>query len=106
MKPPLTNWGEDNWQSTIRRFVTVHPDYSEMTPWYGREKADINYNDVNGDFTALLIDRGYLEADEWAGKHPEYFIEVKTTTGPLEAPFYMSKHQYERVRVLIELILE
>jgi hypothetical protein len=54
-----------------------------------------------GEFTALLIDRGYLDSEEWADKRPKYFIEVKTTTGPLGHPFFMSKRQYERVSVLI-----
>lgn len=71
-----------------------------MKPWYGGETADITYDDTEGIFTALLIDHGYFDAEEWRDKHPKYYIEVKTTTGPLRTPFYMSKYQYERVSVL------
>lgn len=71
-----------------------------MVPWYGRETADIIYDDTEGAFTSLLIDHGYLEADEWEDRRPRYFIEIKTTTGPLCAPFYMSKRQFERVSKL------
>lgn len=101
LDPSLTDWSDRNWQSTIRRYVTIHPDYADMEPWYGRETADITYDDRRGDFTALLIDHGYLDADEWEDKRPKYFIEVKTMTGPLGTPFYMSKHQYERVSALV-----
>ncbi|GAB1197743.1 hypothetical protein APSETT444_007046 [Aspergillus pseudonomiae] len=96
LDPALTGWSEQNWQSKIRRYVTVHPDYSNMEPYYGRETADITYDDTEGGFTALLIDHGYLATEEWRDKRPKYYIEVKTTTGPLRTPFYMSKHQYER----------
>ncbi|GAB1207249.1 hypothetical protein APSETT445_005962 [Aspergillus pseudonomiae] len=98
LDPALTGWSEQNWQSKIRRYVTVHPDYSNMEPYYGRETADITYDDTEGGFTALLIDHGYLATEEWRDKRPKYYIEVKTTTGPLRTPFYMSKHQYERLQ--------
>lgn len=100
LDPALTDWSDLNWQSRIRGYVTIHPDYANMEPWYGRETADITYDDNEGDFTTLLIDHGYLDAEEWRNTRPKYYIEVKTTTGPLRTPFYMSKHQYERVSVL------
>ncbi|KAJ5633677.1 hypothetical protein N7528_001519 [Penicillium herquei] len=93
----LPDWSDSNWPSTIRRYVTLHPDYATMAPWYGRETADIVYDDTQGLFTALLIDHGYMEASEWQAMRPKYFIEIKTTTGPLGTPFYMSKGQFERM---------
>jgi hypothetical protein len=95
--PSLTGWSDRNWQSRIRHYVTIHPDYAMMAPWYGTETADIVYDDTEGAFTTFLIAHGYLEADEWEDRRPKYFIEIKTTTGPLCTPFYMSKRQFERV---------
>lgn len=71
-----------------------------MNAWRGRETADLTYEDTNGDLTALLIDDGYFDSEEWEDARPKYYIEVKTTTGPCDTPFYMSKHQYQRVRLL------
>ena len=99
LNPELPGFSRVNWQSTIREYVTSHPDYSNLTPWNGRETADITYDDVDGVLTNLLIDKGYLAANIWAGAKLKYFIEVKTTTGPCSTPFFMSKHQYERVGI-------
>ncbi|KAK5994782.1 hypothetical protein PT974_03165 [Cladobotryum mycophilum] len=98
LDPSLQNWSRDNWQSTIRRYVRVHPDYADLEPWHGRDTADITYDDTEGDLTAMLIDRGYLDHDDWEDARPRYYIEVKTTTGPCRTPFYMSKHQYQRMQ--------
>ncbi|KAK3941989.1 hypothetical protein QBC46DRAFT_257257 [Diplogelasinospora grovesii] len=98
LDPALRGWSRENWQSTIRRYVTIHPDYADMDAWSGRETADITYEDTEGDFTAMLVDRGYLDQDEWQDARPRYYIEVKTTTGPCGTPFYMSKYQYQRMR--------
>ena len=68
-----------------------------MEPWQGRETADITYADRDGVLTDLLVDKGYLARDDWAGRRPKYFIEVKTTTSACDTPFYMSKAQYQRV---------
>ncbi|KAK4038181.1 hypothetical protein C8A01DRAFT_17707 [Parachaetomium inaequale] len=97
LDPPLPGWGRENWQSTMRRYVTIHPDYADMDAWSGRETADITYNDTESELTAMLINGGYLDADEWQDARPMYYIEVKSTTGPRETPFYMSKGQYKRV---------
>lgn len=67
-----------------------------MRPWSQRETADIVYPDVQGEFTTLLIDNGYL-GEEWRAARPKYLLEVKTSTGPLATPFYMSKNQYQLV---------
>lgn len=56
------------------------------------------YDDTDGIFTAMLIDKGYVDGDEWQTARPKYYFEVKTTIGPCNSPFYMSKHQYRRLR--------
>lgn len=79
-----------------------------MDPWCGRETSDIVYHDVDGVFTNHLVEKGYLGSDMWAGvKDVEYYVEVKTSTGACQTPFYMSKSQYSRVscsRLLCDII--
>lgn len=100
LSPSLSNFSIANWQSTIRSYVTSHREYSNISPWRGKEKADIMYTDNNSTLTGLLIDKGYLPSNIWAGAKPLYYIEVKTTTGSCETPFYMSKYQYNRVNTI------
>ncbi len=97
LRPGLPGFSREDWQSTIRGYAAAHPDYSDMVAWVGRETADITYSDVDGAFTRLLIDKGYLASETWAYARPHYFIEVKTTTGSCSTPFFMSKYQYRRV---------
>ncbi|KAH6699334.1 hypothetical protein EV126DRAFT_364840 [Verticillium dahliae] len=96
--PSLHGWSRDNWQSTIRQYVTLHPDYQDMPPWNGQETADMTYQDVRGELTTWLEDHGYLDGEGWRDARPKYYIEVKTTTGPYNTPFYMSKAQYQRMQ--------
>ncbi|KAH7166472.1 hypothetical protein EDB81DRAFT_713041 [Dactylonectria macrodidyma] len=91
----IPGWDRANWQSTIRAYVTIHPDYTNMAPWNRRETADLVYVDTAGHFTDTLIGCGYLNHDQWHGARPKYYIEVKTTTGPCDTPFYMSGNQYQ-----------
>ncbi|KAK0372912.1 hypothetical protein CLIM01_09734 [Colletotrichum limetticola] len=98
LKPPLPGFGMDDWQSTMRKHVAVHPEYSYVTPWEGQETADIVYDDRFGVLTEILIGKGYLERTKWIGKKPQYLIEVKTTPGDAARPFFVSKYQYNRMR--------
>ncbi|KAI3323331.1 hypothetical protein HD806DRAFT_544090 [Xylariaceae sp. AK1471] len=103
MTPPLPGFSRTLWQSTMREHVSVHPGYRDMKPWFGREKADIMYTDSSGALTAALIDRGYLDAQTWIWRRPTYYIEVKTTSGPREQAFFMSKNQYARMHDLSKI---
>ncbi|XRM42034.1 hypothetical protein ABZX51_005272 [Aspergillus tubingensis] len=98
LDPPLPAFTRDNWQSVIRKFVTILPEYSDMTAWHGRETADITYDDQDGVLTSLFIDKGYLRDDVWRGKTPRFYIEVKSSTADNRTPFFMSKHQYRRMQ--------
>ncbi|KAH7173247.1 uncharacterized protein B0J16DRAFT_405610 [Fusarium flagelliforme] len=93
-KLELPGWSRENWQSTIRTYATVHPDYTGLTHWSRRETADLVYVDSSGRLTSTLIEAGVLTDDGWSGKQPTYYFEVKTTTGPCKTPFYMSGNQY------------
>ncbi|KXH68846.1 hypothetical protein CSAL01_00114 [Colletotrichum salicis] len=97
--PQLPGFSRSSWQSTIRKYVTVHPEYANMPPWSGRETSDIVYQDTSNRLTALFIDKGYLQEQPRSliGGGLKYFIEVKTTTMACETPFYMSKAQYQRM---------
>ncbi|KAJ4385382.1 hypothetical protein N0V93_009809 [Gnomoniopsis smithogilvyi] len=95
---PLPNFSQDNWQSTIRKLVTMHPEYANMAPWTGRETSDITYADSEGVLTNHFIETGVLPRGVWAGKRPNYSIEVKATTSVCNTPFYMSKAQYRRMQ--------
>ncbi|KAL7624644.1 hypothetical protein AAE478_006214 [Parahypoxylon ruwenzoriense] len=95
---PPPGFGRQNWKSNIRKYVTAHPEYADMEPWRGQETSDITYCDYDSTLTDVLIDKDYLARDVWGGKRPNYFIEVKTTTMSCDAPFFMSKAQYRRMR--------
>ncbi|KAF9767546.1 hypothetical protein IL306_015275 [Fusarium sp. DS 682] len=89
----LPGWGRGNWQSTIRTYAKIHPDYADLSHWPNRETADIVYSDTEGILTEILAAADILDG-EWATTKPKYYIEVKTTTGPCGTPFYMSGNQY------------
>lgn len=98
----LTNFGQENWKSTIRKEVQVHRKYRDLEPWRGAETADLTYQDVHGDFTRLLIAQGYLPAEVWEVARPTYYLEVKTTMKNRDRPFFVSGSQYQRVSVTIK----
>lgn len=98
-KLELPGWGLGNWQSTIRTYANIHPEYADLTRWPNRETADLVYPDTQGDLTRILVHAEILNGD-WSTRRPTYFIEVKTTTGPCGTPFYMSGNQYRLVRLL------
>ena len=93
----VNSFYRENWRSTIRHHVCVHEDYHDLAPWTGRETADIVYDDHSSKLTGLLIAYGYLPYQIWLNKTPTYYLEVKTTTGPPDTRFFMSKAQVRRV---------
>ncbi|KAF7182145.1 hypothetical protein CNMCM7691_001533 [Aspergillus felis] len=96
----LPEFSHDNWRSTIRKHISVHPDYHDLAPWYGFETADIVYRDTSSVLTTTLIDAGYLPHARWHGSNPTYYIEVKTTTAECDSAFFMSKSQYRRMQTM------
>lgn len=93
----LPSFDLDNWESTIRGLVAVHPRYTDLRNWPGRETADITYDDEFGILTAILIANGYLVEQVWGDARPKYFIEVKTTTGGCGDRLFVSENQYRLV---------
>ncbi|KAG2027473.1 hypothetical protein GB937_001217 [Aspergillus fischeri] len=96
----LPGFSRDNWRSTIRKHISVHPDYHDLAPWYGFETADVVYRDTSSTLTTTLIDAGYLPHARWHGSNPTYYIEVKTTRGECDSAFFMSKSQYRRMQTM------
>ena len=101
---PSFNW--ENWTSIIKNRVLIHPDYSARGRWPGqREISDLRFNDRGSLLTRHLINGGYLDGDIWSGATPEYFIEVKTTTGECGDRFFMSSNQYRLVSAFLCLFV-
>ncbi|RYP39352.1 hypothetical protein DL767_002263 [Monosporascus sp. MG133] len=99
LNPPLRGFCRDNWKSTIRRYATAHPDYANISDWKGIETSDLEYKDEIGTLTEALVRHRYLSST-WRRRPPQYYIEVKTTPGPWDTPFFMSHAQYEKMRRL------
>lgn len=93
---PSFDWS--NWTSTLNSYVLIHPEYRGQEPWPGRrETSDLRYRDRDSLLTAHLIEAGYLDRNVWSQATPEYFIEVKTTTGDCGDRLFMSNNQYNMV---------
>lgn len=80
----------------MRKFINIHPNYSDMPAWTGQETADIVYFDRGRGLTKHLVGKGQL-GPSWLNVKPLYLIEVKSTTGDRRTPFYMSKRQYQKM---------
>jgi hypothetical protein len=64
------------------------------------------YEDRDGILTSLFIEKGYLDSETWAGKTPEYYIEVKTTTMPHGTrQKYLSSPQQQVVSQIFAVML-
>jgi len=84
--------------SQIRHLIAVNNQYSDIiTRLTEIELTDIVYSDREGELTALLIEAGYLASSSWLGCTPKYHIEVKTTMGSMNYPFFCSQKQFERM---------
>lgn len=59
--------------------------------------SDFTLRDTAKEFSDLLRDRGDLYSDRWADSNTTFHIEVKSTTGACDEPFYMSYNQQNLV---------
>ncbi|KAI1385608.1 uncharacterized protein F4822DRAFT_413682 [Hypoxylon trugodes] len=99
MSPALRGFTRANWTTTIRMYVTAHADYANMDSCSDNETSDLEYEDSHGTLTEVFINRKHL-GPQWRGRHPKYYIEVKTTPGSKDTPFYMSDAQYKKMKRL------
>ena len=56
----LPDFGEHNWQSSIRHHVRLHDKYKDLSRWSGNERSDIMYEDEKTQLLNLLRDKNYL----------------------------------------------
>ena len=92
----LTSFDESCWMSSIRHLIAVNDQYSEIfTQRFEIEDTDLEYSDTEGELTTLLINANYLASSSWRGCTPKYHIEVKTTMGSMNYPFFCSQKQFE-----------
>ncbi|OTA86918.1 hypothetical protein M434DRAFT_399722 [Hypoxylon sp. CO27-5] len=99
MSPAAPGFSRENWTSTIRKYATAHPQYADMESWRGIETSDLHYKDDFGTLTEALIAKGHLQS-RWRRKWPQYYIEVKSTPGPWDTPFFMSHAQWTKMKRL------
>jgi hypothetical protein len=96
---------QEHWKSKTRNLVRRHLDeYAEWPEWTETETADLVFPDRKGALTDLLIENGYLEYSDWHDQAPDYLIEVKSTMSNRNNEFYMSSHQYTRVRTTFTVL--
>ncbi|KAL2441686.1 hypothetical protein ABEF95_016087 [Exophiala dermatitidis] len=104
----VTNFGIDHWQSSIRHYVNILPEYAAEPSWHGREISDIMYKGSCPRLMELLRENTRFPYPAWlrgpsrstSTRTPvvNYHIEVKTTSGPCNTPFFMSSNQYRLMR--------
>ncbi|KAI0835964.1 hypothetical protein F5Y06DRAFT_114649 [Hypoxylon sp. FL0890] len=99
MSPAPRGFSRENWTSTIRKYATAHPDYTDMDSWSGIETSDLQYKDHDNTLTEALIAKGHLQS-KWRNSRPKFYIEVKTTPGPWYTPFFMSHAQWTKMKTL------
>ncbi|KAH7070360.1 hypothetical protein BKA63DRAFT_605622 [Paraphoma chrysanthemicola] len=100
----IPNFNESNWPSTIRSELIGHYGFQNLTAWHGRETSDLVYTDTDGAFTKFLRQNceggfppGIFQTRDLRTSPIEYYLEVKSTTGPCGTRFYMSGKQYDRM---------
>ncbi|KAH7102306.1 hypothetical protein BKA62DRAFT_699996 [Auriculariales sp. MPI-PUGE-AT-0066] len=81
----LPNFGAENWTSPLR----VHAGYESFI---GSEDADFEYADEQSVLTRMLFPKSI----ELFNATPNYFIEVKATSGSRSTPFTMYHRQLEQ----------
>lgn len=91
---------DQHWTSSLRTRAghTWFPGSSET-------HATFTLPDSAGTLTAVMLREHPDLARLWTTKPPKWHFEVKTTAGALDAPFYLTNTQVDRVSFVIGLIL-
>ena len=76
------------------------PPRHQVEGGQGPTLADIEYDDVKGQFTQLLINKGHLDREVWSGQCPYYYLEVKSSpSSDRSQAFFMGDTQYQSASV-------
>lgn len=98
---PAFGWG--NWQSRIKSYVQILPEFATLLPFTSSEPGDCDfaYEDTQGRMPAWLDGQRVLarpQRERLRGSRAKYWIEVKATVGECATPFEFSRKQVQRVR--------
>ena len=82
--------------------MNVLPEYAAKPPFEGREISDIMYEGNCPRLKDMLRENTTLPYPTWldsiSSTPINFHIEVKATSGPCSAPFFMSSNQYRLMR--------
>jgi hypothetical protein len=99
LKQRIDDFDENvHWTSKLRRYANI-PSYNNA------EVTDLEYQDRNGYLSRLLRSWTNGDVPDWLEQAcirgnttwPKYWLEVKTTTGSCETPFFITTHQHQLV---------
>lgn len=71
-------------------------DYDLATVGSFSGDACFKYFDTDGVFTALLIEKGYLDSTLWEARKPMYLIDIKVTSRGITSSFPDDGSWYEK----------
>lgn len=91
LRRTLPNFDVDNWTSELRTYAGL-PAYED------KSVSDFQYRDEQGALTRMIFGGAI---PDWLASSPEYFVEVKTTSGALGTPFHMSAAQIDLVSLAL-----
>lgn len=88
----IPDWSHENWTSGLRA------EHNEYPPFNQNEKdfTDFTYRDRSGAMVRFLRKAGAPVLDYWSTA-TTFHLEVKTTPGGWDVPFFVSKYQIEKV---------
>ncbi|KAF2183099.1 hypothetical protein K469DRAFT_690218 [Zopfia rhizophila CBS 207.26] len=102
----LPDFGRNNWKSTIRGEVNVHPKYHDLENWAGTETSDFYYVDQRRCLRLYLMNNCFgglpeelLPIENWL-----CYIEVKTTTSACSTRFFLSHRQHRMVCMSLTIL--
>ncbi|KAJ7503102.1 hypothetical protein B0H11DRAFT_1987795 [Mycena galericulata] len=85
----LPDFTVDNWTSELRGAIPL----DDFLPYNVSSVADFQYSDAEGILTRAIFGEDVFK--EWAGRWPEYHLEVKSTSNSKQTPFHMSSRQLD-----------